>query len=181
MMVSMVGRKLLVGAIALGCSAMLVVRWIGANGWIAPDPRHDSLFFRSYNPVPFFQAFRCSTGFGTGSGFSSAAGRRSFGAVTNVRFSRTVVPDLCDKDQTSAILTGLNQNLLASLRSSECEVSSDKVSLEEGIRIYYRCGTRTAGLVLATPPKGGSGDRYGASRLTLRIDEQWAVVERLKG
>jgi hypothetical protein len=182
-MISIYGRKLFVGVIALACSAMLVVSWIRANSWVAADPRNESRFFRSYDPVPFFQAFRCSTGFGTGSGFSSSAGSRFFGAVTNVRFSRTVEPDLCVKDQTSSILTGLNQNVLAALGGSDCEVSSDRVSLEEGIRVYYRCGTRTTGLVLATPPKDrpGPGERYGGSQLTLRIDEQWAVVERLNG
>ena len=167
----------LVGGVALVYFALLAISWISSGALIPADERKQSAFLRTYDPAPFLRSLPpgCPP-LGSIVGASAAAGYRSLSVTMNVRFTRTIQPDLCDGAQSSSILTGLKQNLVSALGSSGCEVSSDWLSLDQGIRIYYRCGARTSGLVTASPPKPGGNE--GRSMLTLQIDERWSVRSR---
>jgi hypothetical protein len=164
----------LAGAVVIAYLALLAVARISSGTYFSADERKQSKFLRTYDPVPFLSSFRVGCqALDTLVGASGAAGYTRFlGASANVRFTRTIQPDLCNTNHPSSILTGLQQNLVSALDSAGCEVSSDWLSLDQGIRIYYRCGTRTSGLVTVSSPKSRNDER---PRLKLQIDEQWSV------
>jgi hypothetical protein len=164
----------LAGAVVIAYLALLAVARISSGTYISADDSKRSKFLSTYNPMPFLSSFRvgCQP-LDTLVGASAAAGYTRFrSGSTNVRFTRTIQPDLCNIDRPSSILTGLQQNLVSALGPAGCEVSSDSLSLDQGIRIYYRCGTRTRGLVTASPPKSRTD---GRPMLKIQIDEQWSA------
>jgi hypothetical protein len=162
-------------AVVIAYLALLAVARITAGTYISADDLKQSNFLRTYDPIPFLSSFRvgCQP-LNTLVSASAAAGyTRLRGKGTNVRFTRTIQPDLCDTSHSASILTGLQQNLVSALGSAGCEVLWDSLSLDQGIRIYYRCGTRTSGLVTTSPPRSRADD--GQPMLKLQIDEQWSV------
>lgn len=166
----------LVGAVGVVYFILLAVSLISFGALIPADEGKQSRFLRTYDPIPFLSSFRLGCQTSSLVEASAGAGYRFLNVTTNVKFTRTIEPDLCDKDHSSSILTGLQQNLISSLSSAGCQVSSDWLSLDQGIKIYYRCGTQTSGLVTASPPKQAHNDRR--FMLTLQIDEQWSVRSR---
>jgi hypothetical protein len=93
----------------------------------------------------------------------------------NVQYERTIEPWLCGAYRYSAILTALHQNVVSALGSAGCQVLSDELSIDHGVRIAYRCGKRTTGLITEVPTPRKSAAEDEPFSLKLRFYEEWAV------
>lgn len=165
------GNLLAVAAVA--CVVLLANKWISARSVIPADIAKQSDFLRTYNPIPLMNSFRrdCRPRTGVGTTTFAGPGYLFLNDVRNVRFTRTADTELCDQSQYPLILAALHRNLLSSLEYFGCRVSSDD-SAERGVRIVYRCGTRSAGVV-TTGPEARPGDY--PSFIMLQLDEEWLV------
>jgi hypothetical protein len=172
----------LLTALTLGAA----VKWLELRSWISPEAQNESRFIRSYDPTPVVKSFRsaCSPWGGQVDMFTQVATERSdgagyvplFGSHQDVEHHLTVKPQYCgNPDNNAALLTALHEDVLAALRNAACWVSDDRLTLENGLRIAYRCGTRTSGIVAAGPPQVKNLGDHRHLVLSVNVDEHWAV------
>jgi len=161
---------LAVGAVA--CAVILGDKWISAKAVIPADPAKQSDFLRTYNPVPLMNSFRAGCRPRTGVGTTSFAGPGYLllNDARNVRYTRTAHTELCEPSQYPLIVTALHRSLLSSLEYFGCQVSSDDFTAGRGVRIAYRCGTRSEGVVTTGPPPGPN-----RAFVMVQLDEEWSV------
>jgi hypothetical protein len=165
------GNLLAIGAVA--CAVLLANKWISVKSVIPADVAKQSDFLRTYNPVPLMNSFRrgCLPRTGVGTSSYAGPGYLFLNDVRNVRYTRTAHTELCDQSQYPLILAALHRSLLSSLDYFGCQVSSDDTA-EQGVRIAYRCGTRSAGEVTTGPkPEPDSWPSF----IMLQVDEEWSV------
>ena len=135
---------------------------------VPPDAQKQSKFLRTYDPMPLLHS-ALGADCGAASSFSASAGLMFLNLGHNVEYERTIEPELCRAYHYSAILTALHGNVVSALGSAGCRVLSDDLSLDHGIRIAYRCGGRSTGLVTAAP------SAHEPFSLKLRFQEEWSV------
>ncbi|HWE50144.1 MAG TPA: hypothetical protein VG273_10165 [Bryobacteraceae bacterium] len=167
-------RGNLIAIAALGCAFFMGDKWISARATIAPDIANESDFLRIYNPVPLLNTFRsgCLARTGVETGTSSSSGYRFLSTFTNVHYTRTAHMELCDRSQYPTVLQALHKSVVAGLAYTGCKVDSDEFSTAAGVRIAYRCGTRTSGYVTSGTSLA-AGD-WPAS-VSLQLNEEWNV------
>jgi hypothetical protein len=171
--------KYLSAAGAAVLCGVLLLTWVSSATMVYAETKLQSAFFRGYDPGPLFATFRkgCGGGFSTSTSASAGAGERSFRSLRNVRFSRSIQPDLCNQREPADVLSAIHSELRAALESAQCRIAQNPPSpSDQGMRISYSCGERSSGVVSVAPPErttGGNGTRL---KLALRIDEQWSVA-----
>lgn len=183
----MVFRKYLLIALLTALTLSAAAKWLESRSWISPTAQNASRFIRSYDPTPVVRSFRsaCSPWGGLVDMFTQVATGRSdsagyvplFGSRRDVEHHLTVKPQYCgNPDTNAALLTALHEDVLAALRNAACWVSDDRLTLESGLRIAYRCGTRTSGIVAAGPPQVKNSGARRHLVLSVNVDEHWAVA-----
>ena len=164
---------------ALVCTlALMSASWHSlANMSVTPENKNESRFLRTYDPMPLWTSFRvgCSSPVSTTFEFGALSGSRFPAAPSNVHYMRRIQPEICGNYQYRAVLTALHQNVISALGSAGCQVTSDELSTVQGVRIQYRCGPRTRGVITARLPQRQTGQSEGPFRLKLEMDEEWAV------
>jgi hypothetical protein len=132
-------------------------------------------FLRIYDPVPLLNSFLdgCRWRASVASESAASPGYLFLGDARDVAYTRIAQTDLCDQSEYPLAVTALHRSALSALRYFDCQVSSDDSTAGQRVRITYRCGTRTTGVVSASP---GPGD--GSPFVTLRLDEEWSVRTR---
>jgi len=173
---------ILIAVLIIGTFA---VTRIPALFWVSPTPQNQSAFIRSYDPMPVVNAFRSGCGpdgrlsdrlTEVGSGTSSGAGYAFLNSRKDVEHQLTVEPLYCGSPAgNAALLTALHEHALKALRNAACVVSGDRLTLEDGLQIRYRCHTRTTGVVTARPPRANTPGDDVHMLLSVHVDEWWAV------
>jgi len=167
-------RGNLIGVGAMACAIFLANNWISARSVVIADVAKQSDFLRTYNPVPLLNHFRadCQVRSGVSTGSSATPGYRFLNDFRNVHYTRIAHMELCDQKQFPTVLSALHRNLLSALGFAGCKVDADQSSPDGGVKITYRCGTRTSGFVSSGPRR--SGDDW-PSFVTLQLNEEWYV------
>jgi hypothetical protein len=163
-------RGNLIGLAALLYAAFVSDKWISARLSIPADVTRQSDFLRIYDPAPLLNSFLagCRWRAGVESEVLASPGYRFLNTAEDVSYTRTDHSNLCDRNQYPLAVAALHRSTLSALRYFGCKVSSDKSGAGAGVRIVYRCGTRTTGLVTTGP-----ADK--SAFVTLRLDEEWSV------
>ncbi len=167
-------RRNLLGVGAIACAVLLADRWISARASVSASVVLQSDFFRVYDPVPLLNSFRtgCSSRTGVGTALSSTPGYLLLNDVRNVRYTRRAHTDLCDQSQYPGAVDALHRSTVAALKYFGCRITSDEMVTEQGVRVAYRCGTRSVGII-TTGPRVVAGDL--PTFVTLQLDEEWEV------
>ena len=167
-------RGNLIGFAAVACVALVSDKWISARISIPADITRQSDFLRVYDPAPLLNSFLagCRWRAGVESELLGSPGYLFLNTSENVWYTRTDHSNLCDQNQYPLAVAALHRSALSALRYFGCEVSSDEFEAGGRVRIVYRCGTRTTGLVTTGP---GPGPADGQAFVTLRLDEEWSV------
>jgi hypothetical protein len=182
----MVVRKYFLIALLMALTLGAAAIWLESCSLISPTAQNESRFIRSYDPTPVVKSFRsaCSPWGGQVDMFTQVATERSdsagyvplFGSRRDVEHQLTVQPHYCgNPDKNAALLTALHEDVIAALRNAACWVSDDRLTLDNGLRIAYRCGTRTSGIVAAGPPRVENLGDHRHLVLSVHVDEHWAV------
>jgi hypothetical protein len=164
------------GLIVIGGVA-LVYLFVFSPTYVSPDDKKQSRFLGAFNPVPLLKSMQtdCTMPGQVVTRSSASAGSLSFVSTENVQFERGMELQLCGHYAYPAMLTAVHQQALATLGLSGCRAVSDELSAEQGVRIEYRCGARTAGLMTMSPPHAMAGGEEGQFSLKLEVKEEWAV------
>lgn len=164
-------RGSLISIAAVAFAAFMADKWISVKAAVPADPARQSDFLRIYDPVPLLSSFLadCTWRTGVASELLASPGYLFLHDAENVAFTRIAQTKLCDQNQYPLAVAALHRSALSALRYFGCRVSSDEFSPDTGVRIDYRCGTRTAGLVTT----GANSNRPDV--VTLRLEEEWLV------
>jgi hypothetical protein len=164
--------------------SLFVLGWIQNLFQIPLTAETESKFFRSYDPLVAVNSLRLGcypdgkpTGQPTsvGTGESHSAGNSFWWARRDAEHRRSVEPFYCaNAAQNAALYLALRENALVALRNSMCIVSDDRMSDQNGLRIMYRCGEHSSGVVTIAPPKHDSSGDANHQVLSVQVDEHWS-------
>jgi hypothetical protein len=165
-------RGNLVSIAAVACAVLLADKWISVRASIPADASMQSDFLRIYDPVPLLNSFLegCRWRASVASESAESPGYLFLNDARNVSYTRVAQTDLCDRSEYPLAVAALHRSALSALRYFDCQVSSDNSTAGRRVRITYRCGTRTTGIVTTAPAPGAR-----SAFLTLKLEEEWSV------
>jgi hypothetical protein len=141
-----------------------VYSWIDSRNLVMADEAKQSSFLRSDAALLFHKDCRA----GVSTGLSATPGATGFLYIEparDVRFTKIVETGSCGSSDSAELLATLELNVRSALDDTGCAVLSDQLADRE-LRIAYRCGARTNGVVAVRVP---------GQMLNVRIDERWAI------